>query len=116
MPLRYNVSSDKVKANCDRIAVTRGPLVYCAEQADNGEGKVQRFFIPRPADLDDTSVEFIRDGVLKGVPRLSVPGMEIVENSTGKTTIKLIPYYAWNNRGDESMIVWMARNKKVAGQ
>lgn len=116
MPLRYNISSNKVKTNRDRIAVTRGPLVYCAEQADNGDGKVQRFFVPNLADLDDTSVEFISDGILKGVPRLSVPGMEIIDNSTRKTTIKLIPYYAWNNRGDESMIVWMPRDKRVAAE
>lgn len=114
MPLRYNVSSDKVKANHDRIAVTRGPLVYCAEQADNGAGKVQRFFIPEPADLKDTDVEIMRSGVLTGIPRLSVPGMEILDGSTKATEIKLIPYYAWNNRGDESMIVWIPRNEQVA--
>ena len=114
MPLRYNVSSDKVEANHDRIAITRGPLVFCVEQADNGAGKVQRFFMPQLADLEDTRVEFIRSGILKGIPRLSVGGMEIVGDATKKTMIKLIPYYAWNNRGDESMIVWLPRNEQVA--
>ena len=35
MPVRYSKAIDQVQANRDRIAITRGPLVYCAEQADN---------------------------------------------------------------------------------
>lgn len=116
MPLRYNDSTDKVKANIDRIAVTRGPLVYCAEEADNGNGKVQRFFVPKPARAADTKTDVIKDGPLNGVVMASVPGMEITEDSSRPATVKLVPYYAWSNRGDASMIVWMPRNAKLAAK
>ncbi|MBI9017065.1 MAG: glycoside hydrolase family 127 protein [Phycisphaerae bacterium] len=114
MPIRYNVSSDKIKANHNRLAITRGPLVYCAEEADNDTGMVQRFFVPAPANQDDVNIEMISDGVLKGVPRLTVPGKEIAGDSSKDASVKLVPYYAWNNRGDASMIVWMPRNAQLA--
>jgi len=115
MPVRYNVASDKVKANRGRIALTRGPLVYCAEQADNGEDKkVQRFFITKPAGPGKIGTGVIKDGLLKGMVRASVPAKEIVGGSTKASTVKLVPYYAWGNRGARSMIVWFPRNEKLA--
>ena len=40
--------------------------------------------------------------------------MEAVGDSVKASTVKLIPYYAWNNRGEESMIVWLPRNESLA--
>jgi len=114
MPLRFNKSTDKIKANHNRTAITRGPLVYCAEEADNGKGKVQRLFVPAVAKVNANKVKVINKGALKGIPQLTVPGKEIVGDKVRKRNIKLIPYYAWNNRGDASMIVWLPKNKKVA--
>jgi len=122
MPVRYSKAIEQVEANRDRIAVTRGPLVYCAEQADNLASKnagdrgdiVQRFYIPQPADPSDIHTEVIEEGLLKGITRVSVPAMEIVGDSVTASTVKLIPYYAWNNRGEESMIVWLPRNESLA--
>ena len=114
MPVRHSVTIDQVKANRNRIALTRGPLVYCAEQADNGGETVQRFFFPEPADPSETRMEVLRDGLLKGVVRVSVPAREVVGESTKESTVKLVPYYAWNNRGEQSMIVWMPRNEPLA--
>jgi len=122
MPVRYSTAIDQVEANRDRIAITRGPLVYCAEQADNLASKkvdergdiVQRFFIPTPPDPSDVQTAIIEEGLLKGVPRVSVPAMEVIGDSAKASTVKLIPYYAWNNRGEESMIVWLPRNESLA--
>ena len=114
MPVRYSTAIDQVEANRDRIALSRGPLVYCAEQADNGGQMVQRFFIPEPPDPSEIHTGSIQEGLLKGMVRVSVPAMEIVGESTKKSTVKLIPYYAWNNRGEESMVVWMPRNEPLA--
>jgi DUF1680 family protein len=114
MPVRYSTAINRVKANRDRIALTRGPLVYCAEQADNGGEKVQRFFIPEPADPDKIRTGVVADGLLKGVVRASVPAGEVAGDSSREATVRLVPYYAWNNRGEESMIVWMPRNEQLA--
>jgi len=116
MPVRYNQTIDKVEANRDRIAITRGPLVYCAEQADNGGKKVQRFFIPEPAGSDETGIDVINDGLLKGIVMVSVTGREVADGASRPATIKMIPYYAWNNRGEDSMIVWIPRNKELAAK
>jgi DUF1680 family protein len=122
MPVRYSQAIAQVQANRNRIAITRGPLVYCAEQADNPASNktsergdiVQRFFVPQPADPSDIQTETIEEGLLRGITRVSVPAMEVVENSVRASTVNLIPYYAWNNRGEESMIVWLPRQESLA--
>lgn len=122
MPVRYSTAIEQVEANRNRIAITRGPLVYCAEQADNLASRdtsergdiVQRFFISQPADASDIRTEVIGEEVLRGIRRVSVPAMEIVGDSVKESTVKLIPYYAWNNRGEDSMIVWLPRNESLA--
>ncbi len=122
MPVRYSKAIDQVQANRDRIAITRGPLVYCAEQADNPALSktderadiVQRFFVPGPADPSEVHEEIIDEGLLRGVVRLSVPAMEVTGDSVTPSTVKLIPYYTWNNRGEDSMIVWLPRKESLA--
>ncbi|MHC4744098.1 MAG: glycoside hydrolase family 127 protein, partial [Planctomycetota bacterium] len=116
MPLRYNVARDEVKANRNRLAITRGPLVYCAEQADNGDKKVQRFYIDKPADAGEILTKIVKDGLLKGISIASVPGREVTEDGERAATIKMIPYYAWNNRGEDSMIIWIPRTRELAAE
>ena len=111
MPLRFSDAIDKVQANRQRLAITRGPLVYCAEQADNGNKQVQRFYIPEPCPPEQAGLDTIRTGPLRGIPRLSLPGHELTASGSRPTKIKMIPYYAWNNRGEESMIIWLPRTE-----
>ncbi|NQV34930.1 MAG: glycoside hydrolase family 127 protein, partial [Phycisphaeraceae bacterium] len=114
MPVRFSAALDHVKANRGRLAVTRGPLVYCAEQADNGNAKIQRFFMPKPCDSGRIQQTTIRQGPLKGITKISLPGQEVIENSSRTTKVNMIPYYAWNNRGEDSMIIWMPRTRDMA--
>lgn len=116
MPVRYNNAMDKVDANHDRISITRGPLVYCAEQVDNGDKKVQRFFILDVVDPSNINVDVVKDGILKGISIVSLPAKEIVKDSVQDATIKMVPYFAWNNRGEKSMIIWMPQTKKLAAE
>jgi hypothetical protein len=104
MPVRFNKSIDLVEANESRVAITRGPLVYCAEGVDNS-GVVQRFFLD---DINQSRVntQIISEGVLKNVTSISLGSKSNGTSGIKKEELKLIPYYAWNNRGDESMIVW----------
>jgi len=116
MPLRCNDAIDKVKANRNRLAMTRGPLVYCAEQADNDNEKVQRFYITEPCDRQQVVMEVVEEGLLRGISVASVPGREVTDDGTRAATIKMIPYYAWNNRGEDSMIIWMPRTEELAAE
>jgi len=116
MPMRFNQAIDKVAANRNRIALTRGPLVYCAEQVDNGNEKVQRFFIPRPCDSEQVKIDIIQNGLLKGIPIASVPAREVVNGASRAAVTMMIPYYAWNNRGEDSMIIWIPRNEELAAK
>ena len=52
MPIRYTKCNPQVVDNRNRLAITRGPLVYCAEEIDNS-GKVQRYFITPSVDKAD---------------------------------------------------------------
>jgi len=104
MPVRFNTALAAVEADRERVAVTKGPLVYCAEGVDNN-GAGQRFFLEDMAQTDPKTQPFT-EGVLKNIPEITLNGK--VKDSRGiwQSPIKLIPYYAWDNRGDTSMLVW----------
>jgi DUF1680 family protein len=95
MSVRQVVAHPAVVADRDRIAFERGPLVFCAEGADNG-GKV----------LDKTlngKLHFQadwREDLLGGVTQIRVAARQTKESLT------LIPYYAWCHRGPNEMRVW----------
>lgn len=99
MPIRFVDCIPEVKDNVGKIAVTRGPLVYCAEEIDNGR-PVQQLFL---GDVTEKKAQVTTEetGELKGLDFIKVGG------------ISLVPYYAWCNRGDNrTMLVWL--NKEVS--
>ncbi|MGD1008848.1 MAG: beta-L-arabinofuranosidase domain-containing protein [Candidatus Aminicenantales bacterium] len=108
MPVRRVVANDKVEADLGRVAVERGPLVYCVEWADN-DGRVSNFVLPDGATLAAEKRPDLLDGVV------TVQGeAEAVSEKGGKAVIEkkaitLIPYFAWANRGRGEMEVWIAR-------
>jgi DUF1680 family protein len=106
MDVRFNRAHENVEADRGRIAVTRGPLVYCAEGVDNG-GPVQRISIERLPDRSAISTEAIDSGVLQNVVKVSFPSNELRAGESRTHQLTMIPYYAWNNRGNGSMIVWI---------
>ena len=85
MEPRLVKANDKVEADRGRVAVERGPIVYCAEWPDNPDVKV------REVVLSDSPKLAVREnkGKLYGIDEI------------------LIPYYAWNHRGAGDMKVWM---------
>ena len=93
-----------------QAAVMKGPVVYCAEGVDNGEGELHNFVLP--AEL--TAVE--AENTEYGLPSLTVPctkrvndGGSLYRNTPPKTeeaTLKLIPYCAFANRAETDMRVW----------
>ena len=110
MPVRFNKTIDQVEANRGRIAVTRGPLVYAAEGIDNG-GPVQQFYLDEVPKNNHIPEETITDGALKNVVKIKLPAAKLTDQGTQVSELQLIPYYAWNNREDGSMIVWVPDNE-----
>ncbi|MEC7265258.1 MAG: beta-L-arabinofuranosidase domain-containing protein [Bacteroidota bacterium] len=109
MPIRFSQSIEQVAANNDRIAVTRGPLVYAAEGIDN-QGQVQQFYFGSLPSISKVKEEIIQDGILKDVVKVKIPANKI--DTEGGKDITMIPYYAWNNRDEGSMIVWIPTDKE----
>jgi uncharacterized protein len=93
MPIRRVLSHEKVKDNTGRVAVERGPLVYCAEAIDNGGHALD-------LSLSDSEVlETHHEPALLG-------GITIIKSKN----LMLVPYYAWSHRGEGEMAVWLKRS------
>lgn len=111
MPARLNAAIAKVEADRGSLAVTRGPLVYAAEAVDN-EGAPQRFVVDKLHP--DFQVRRIQDGVLNGMIEVSAAAKD-VEKSNLTARVRMIPYFAWNNRGDfQPMVIWLTDNVRQA--
>lgn len=109
--LRRVACNPKVEANRGFYCYTLGPLVLCAEEIDNG-GKVQELYIPKTSDIKKAKYEKFEEGIMKGVPRVKIAGKKLGQNSEKEIT--LIPYFSWNNRGGDSMRVWIPESYKIA--
>lgn len=123
---RAVVASSKVADDRGKIAVERGPIVYCAEQADNSGFNSHHVLLSRNPIFEVNPDYSIRntegDGKPFGVTSIIVTNaQEACISADGKLTsrdvrLTLIPYYAWNHRGTGCMDVWMARNLDGLGE
>ena len=115
MPVRYSVADERVEADRNRVCVTRGPLVYCAEEPDN-KYEVQSYVIDGNAQTN-SEVEEFNTGVLEGIPAINIAAGSIHGAEGDNAPLVLIPYYAWNNCGDnKAMNVWFARDAQTANE
>ena len=113
MPVRANRSLDAVKSNRGRVAISRGPLVYCAEEIDN-HGAVQRFYINPKVTVNAVAQPIEKDGLMKGLPGIEIPATERTFEGEKSSSIKLVPYFSWSNRDRGSMITWLPTNRDLA--
>ena len=108
MSMRLSVADERVKADSNRVCITRGPLVFCAEEADNSF-PVSQYFIA-DTEKQETMGAFT-EGVMKNIPTIEIEADAATADAEHRAKLKLIPYYAWNNRGDyKKMNVWFARD------
>ena len=110
LPMQTNkiFARKELKQDDNRIAIQRGPIVYCIEGADNN-AKAWNIIIP-----DNTKFETIDYKVLdESVKAITaeVPVVSVSEDGislkTEKKKIIAIPYYTWANRGKNEMQVWL---------
>lgn len=113
MPVRFSVADERVEADRNRVCVTRGPLVYCAEEPDN-EYNVSSYFV-KNENQSSSSVDEFTSGVLAAIPTINLVASSASADGESEADLTLIPYYAWNNRGDNmAMNVWFARDAETA--
>jgi DUF1680 family protein len=93
--VRLRRAHPKVKGHAGKVALTRGPLVYCLESVDNPGLDI--FTV----QLDPSSLqgEFVPD-LLGGI-------VVIHGQTTDRKPLKFIPYFLWANRGESQMTVWV---------
>ncbi len=96
--------SNRVRANTDKIAVTRGAFVYCVEEADNGKN-LQMLKISKNPNFRIFENIIIADGFRE--KDCETLYSEWCEPEIEKTEIKLIPYYLWGNRVENEMSVYI---------
>lgn len=97
----------KVEADKGRIAVERGPIVYCAEWPDNDFDVLSIFVNQKPQFSVSSHPE-----MLEGIVELTTDGQVLSYDDKGRLVAKdvklnLIPYYAWCHRGSGNMAVWL---------
>ncbi|WP_460502195.1 glycoside hydrolase family 127 protein [Hymenobacter agri] len=111
MDVRRVVADPNVKDDLGKVALQRGPIVYCAEWADN-QGKASNIIVPPSARFTPA----FRPDLLNGVEVLTatVPVVQVdaatASIRTVPQTLTAIPYYAWANRGKGEMTVWFPAN------
>ena len=108
MDIKRVSSRAEVKANVERVAIQRGPIIYCVEGIDN-DGRSMNIVLPKNATFHEVSQTILTEKVVAiqteaTVLKVSEDGSEI---STQKKIISAVPYYIWNNRGPGQMLVWL---------
>ncbi len=110
------VCDERVKDNIGRVAIQRGPLVYCLEWPDVKGGKLFNLMLPDTAKLTVTQ----KPDLLNGLTAIEGTAIELRKTASPgvmeRTERKFaaIPYYAWAHRGKGQMMVWVPRNEKNA--
>ncbi|TKJ35997.1 MAG: six-hairpin glycosidase [Planctomycetes bacterium B3_Pla] len=115
MPVRRVIAHEEVKADRGKVALQRGPIVFCLEWPDN-DGKALNLVIGDDVKL---KAEY-RPELLNGVTVVTGKGRTVkrtVEGDivpAGEKPFTAIPYYAWAHRGRGRMTVWPAREAQAA--
>ncbi|MEO8414634.1 MAG: beta-L-arabinofuranosidase domain-containing protein [Ginsengibacter sp.] len=113
MEVRRVVANTHVKNDMGKVALQRGPVMYCAEWIDNN-GKTSNIVMP----VNTTFTTEYKPDLLNGIEivRATVPAVLIDNNGenlhTEKQTFMAIPYYAWANRGKGEMMLWFPERVK----
>ena len=113
MPVREVMAHALIKDDKGKVALERGPLMYCAEWPDNNNGHILNLFLNNENQYD---TEF-RPDLLNGVTiiKTNINSAERLPDESvkeSKEALTAIPYYAWSNRGSGEMEVWIPEGKE----
>jgi DUF1680 family protein len=114
---RMTIAHPKVEEDVNQIAIERGPLVYCVETPDADIETLDDLMIPLNAQFDEVPYELQRVRLVA----LQTTGITVEKNHYDKNALyqtlsvkdkkqvplRLIPYFAWDNRGFGEMRIWL---------
>lgn len=113
-PARFLRANPNVRADCGKVAVVKGPLVYCLEEIDNGKN-LSELYVDTKQQITETE-----SALFGGITELHFQGKRMEEAawnngelygeypvSLSDVTLKAVPYAYWNNRGVGEMSVWV---------
>lgn len=117
MTIQRMQSHPQVRANAGKVALQRGPLVYCLEEADNG-ALLSSLILPYDAPLRERLDAQLLGGcvVIEGEgwreeeASWGEPLYRPVAKSKAKVVLTFVPYYLWANRGEGEMTVWVRQH------
>jgi uncharacterized protein len=112
MPVRRVVANKNVQADVGRVALQRGPIVFCAEWPDNPGVKIRNLLLP---DDQPLTAQF-EPMLLNGVETITGQAFSVTKDADDRLlkkeqAFKAIPYFAWANRGKGEMEVWLANSE-----
>lgn len=107
MDVQKVLANDSIKDDRGKVALQRGPLMYCAEGIDN-DNKAGNIIIPENSVFTASYRPELLQGIM--VLQTQAPVVMVDEKASSVTTVSkmvtAIPYYAWANRGKSEMTVW----------
>ncbi|MHC5034656.1 MAG: glycoside hydrolase family 127 protein, partial [Planctomycetota bacterium] len=125
MPVERVLSNPLVLENSDRVALRRGPLVYCLEAVDNPGVDVWSIVLPAGTELEAEYSPDLLNGVVVIRGDAFVVDADFGEDLYGssgdipsderRVPFKAIPYHAWANREPGPMIVWIRSRQTSLG-
>ena len=118
MPVRLVEANPLVEEAKNQVAIMRGPIVYCLEGQDIANGvRINNIAIPADAQFTEVPVTIAGTKMLALETDALLTGQDAWDNNTlyrelrpvskQKVKIRLIPYYAWDNRGIDDMSLWL---------
>ncbi len=109
--VRKVVADQRVRENRGKMAVERGPIVYCAEWPDCEGGHVLGLLF----DADEELQPAFDEEFFGGVAMIEGAAKDISLPDSDPRPVRLIPYYLWANRGPGEMSVWLSRAEYAVG-
>src|SRR5205823_936907 len=112
MPVERIYADPRVQADVGRVALQRGPVVYCLEGVDN-DGQVRNLCLPRDSRL---TASFEKD-LLGGVVVIRGEALAVTRDGALRTHpvhFQAVPYATWDNRAPGPMVVWLPERPELA--
>lgn len=114
MPAERIYANPRVKMDVGRVALRRGPLVYCLEQVDSPEAPVGLLTLPHDAAIESRERSDLFGGIVTAVAEGALSDVADWDGlyrerppAHRPARLTALPYYLWNNRGPNPMTVWI---------